>query len=476
MKSHTFRAALILTLIWLVLFVMRLTGPVDLVTRDQGLSLAYMVDIETNGHWLYPVDHFGDPASKPPLHSMLGALSILLFGHTWFAAALPSALATLATTLWILVWGGKRLGSRVGQAAAGAYLLCHLTVALLPVVRSDALFTFLVVVAVTGAFDAWRGWRSWWLFWTAATMASMTKGPLGLLLPAVGLLATVWMNPGQDRPTRSERWGGALLYLAVVGGWFTLGWLSLGRVFVDEVLWQELVGHSLRSDQGETVLVTFWQPTAHLLTRFLPWTPLLVLAIWKVFRRPAPEIEGRALERFMTALVLSGVVILSLVGHKRGDLVAPLLPAAAILVGRELTRATTRWPLLGRAPTPIVVTLTLVMTFSLYHHHHRRANRWVAYSDGHWRFAGELKEKVADPERLEFTSGWFHVQYRLGTLKRPLPARDGVRALAGVERLWIVASPVEDLTRPATRREIDFTILLSGQQDIALVSNSSNLP
>jgi hypothetical protein len=75
------------------------------------------------------------------------------------------------------------------------------------------------------------------------------------------------------------------------------GWWTVGPAFIDELVGQELIGHAIRNDRGHSLLATFWQPTAYLLGRFLPWSVLLFWIVPRVVRRPAgawvvaPEIE-----------------------------------------------------------------------------------------------------------------------------------------------------------------------------------------
>jgi 4-amino-4-deoxy-L-arabinose transferase-like glycosyltransferase len=476
-----FLAALVA--LWTLLFVMRLVGPVDLVTKSQGLTLSYLVDIITNGHWITAQDNLGDPASKPPLHNWLAVLSVLGFGRNWFAAALPGALATLATVFWLVWWGGKHLGVRTGSAAAFVFLLSQLTVSLLPVVRPDTLFTFCVAVAAGYAFEAWRGIRSWWPFWIWVTLAGLTKGPLGLVLAAAGLTAALVMRRDQGRRRRTDGlWLGLVLFLAVNVGWFVAGWLTLGSAFVNELVVEELVGHAVRNDRGDSLITTFWQPTAYLLGRFVPWSILLFWAIPRVIRRPAGDREERAVELFLTAWLVVGLVLFSFAGHKRADLIAPLVPAAALLVGRQLADWTRNWTRNRLLVASGLTTAALLIGFTYYQYVSRARNPLIRLSVAQHAFAADLRARVSDGNLLVYTTGdrhpqfYYIPQFAYGTLQRPIEVDDALDVLSGTEDAWIVAQDADLVVQLAENRGLRPHVLLTGDEGVALVSNNPGFP
>lgn len=471
---------LVLTVIvalWAVLFVIRFAGPVDLVSRDQGLSCAYILDTAYNGHWVSAVDHHGDPASKPPLHNWLGALAVLGLGPTRFAVALPSALATLGTALWLVMWGGARFGARAGGIAAFVFLLSHLPIKLLPVVRPDPLFAFLVVVAAGCAFDAWRGRAGWWPFWIFATLASMTKGPFGLLLGLAGLAAIPWIRRDGDRvPSSARWWPGCVLFIAVHVGWLLLGWWQLGRPFLDEVLGEELFGHVTTNDRGRPLWATFWQPTAYLLARWLPWSVLLVPTAVRIVSRPAADVEERALERYFLTAIAVGLAVLSLAAHKRGDLVAPLIPMAALLVGRQIDLWTADRSRVTQVWAAVLALAVLVPGFGAYHFRLRSGDAMALNSAARHALAAEIVECTSDVESLQFALRSYQVQFHLGSTGREVRSQDALDALAEEPAVWFVVYPMRPFLEAAARGDIEVHVLLEGDRDHGVVSNRESWP
>jgi 4-amino-4-deoxy-L-arabinose transferase-like glycosyltransferase len=380
-------------------------------------------------------------------------------------------------------WGGRHLGVRTGYAAGFVFLLSQLTVSLLPVVRPDTLFTLCVAVAAGYGFEAWRGGRSWWPFWIWVTLAGLTKGPLGLVLAAAGLTAAlVLKSDGERRPRRDGLWLGLLVFLVVNIGWFVAGWLTLGSAFVDELIVQELVGHAVRNDRGDSLIATFWQPTAYLLGRFLPWSILLFWAMPRVIRRPADDREERALELFLTAWLVVGLVLFSFVGHKRADLIAPLVPPAALLVGRQLAGWTRDWSRIRLAVTTAVATVVLMVGFTYYQHVSRARNPLIRVSVAQHEFTKELRARVTNGDVLVYTTGdrhpqfYYIPQFAYCTMHQPVEVDRALELLSGGEPVWIVAQDAEQLMEQAESNGLRPNVLLSGDEGVALVSNVSGFP
>jgi 4-amino-4-deoxy-L-arabinose transferase-like glycosyltransferase len=467
----------VVVLVWLALLGMRLLAPNDLIDRDQGLSCAYILNAAYQGEWICQLDHHGDAGSKPPLHNWLGALAVLAFGNNLFAVGLPSALATLALALWIAAVGSRRFGERAGALASLSFLLCVMTTRLLVVVRSDPLFALLVALAAGAAFLAWRDGRSWHPFWIFATLATLAKGPLGLVLAAGGLMAVPWMRREEERgrPARGW-WVGLLYYVAVSGGWFLLAWWDKGDLFINEVVHEELLGHVVKNDAGQGFLETFYKPVLYLLGRYLPWSLVTLTALWRTIRRPARETGERAFERFLACWLGVGLLVLSLAAHKRADLLAPLLPPAALLTGRELARLSATWSaarLRAVVAATVVAAFALLTVYSTVHVARRDMTRKSVVARA---FALDLAERLEDASALEFATRDFTPQLYLGTFRFALSDEEALEALTGEEPAWVVARGGRRLEEAAEATGAEVFVLHRGKMGYRLLSNRPRLP
>ncbi|MBE7502064.1 MAG: glycosyltransferase family 39 protein [Verrucomicrobiales bacterium] len=324
-----------------LLFALRLAGPADLTDNDQEGPTAYVLDILQNGHWWVQRDAHGEIASKPPLYPWLAAIaSRAAGGLSRFTLYLPCALAVVGTALLLLRTGAGTFGVTAGLLAAGSLMFSQFGLKHVVLARTDAVFMGTVTLAALTAYRAWTTGRGWTGFWLAAGAASLTKGPLGLGLAAGGCLAAWWERRGGDPcPLRVRPWPGVALYALLFGGWFALAYGEVGSALTEKQVGRELVGHlSGASAGGHWPGSKPFHPLLYFLSRFAPWSVLTCLGLWRVWRRPAARLAERRFERFLFCWFAVGMVIFMVAPHKRADLLLPLLPAAALLAGRELAR------------------------------------------------------------------------------------------------------------------------------------------
>jgi 4-amino-4-deoxy-L-arabinose transferase-like glycosyltransferase len=324
----------------LALFALRLAGPADLTDNDQERPTSYVLDAVQNGNWSVQRDAYDDVASKPPLLTWLAGAAAVAGGRLdRLTLYLPSALAVLGTALLINTAGGMAFGRLAGLLGALSFLFCSYGFKHVVLARNDALFAFTVALAALAACAAWMRGRGWTWFWLAAALATLTKGPLGVLLAAGGLLALPWeRRHGTPLPLRGRLWPGALLWLGVVGGWFALAYLNAGDDLLRKQLGRELAGHLTgASAGGKWPGADPFHSLLYFLSRYAPWSLAAVAGFWRVWQHPASEPTERRFERTLFAWFAVGLAVFTFAPHKRPDLLLPIIPAAAMLAGRELT-------------------------------------------------------------------------------------------------------------------------------------------
>ena len=330
--------------IGLVLFVVDL-GSIGLVDETPPLFAASARAMARSGDWLIPQVNGLPRYDKPPLVYWLMAALYSLPGHaSWdplgsWAAALPSALASTAVVALLallLVWWERRFLPQ----PLGLWLPAALCFALSPLVMvwsrigvSDSLLTALVALAM---ISSW--WRlvnpriPWWLSWLALGLATLTKGPV-----AVALFAITWglfafpQRQGALLRERLQPCRGVLLTLVVAAPWYGAAALREGQPFL-----QSFFGyHNL---QRFTEVVNrhqspWWFYAALLLVASLPWSPLLLLGLWR-----ALVASPSSLARFAACWLLAVLLLFSLSATKLPSYWLPATPAAAILAAQALTK------------------------------------------------------------------------------------------------------------------------------------------
>src|SRR5262245_8976821 len=325
-----------------VMFGIRLAAPPNLLEQDQERPATYVLDAVVNGNWLIQSDPWGGVAAKPPVWTWLSALVALVQGHvSLFSLYLPGAVATLCAAWLVLAVGSRLFGAHAGFVASVASILHIAGFKAIGLARTDAVFTLTVAVTALLAFRSWMTGGGWTWFWLAAALSTLTKGPLGLVFAACGLLASAWeRRSGAPAPLRGSHTVGVALFVALTVGWFALSVWTLGQPVVDRLIGRELIGNTIGH---KTHIPLPWLPSWHFLIRVSPWSLLAVYGLWRIWMHPESDPTTRRFERFLFCWFGAGLLILTVAPHQRADLLLPLVPAAALIAGHEAVRLTQAW-------------------------------------------------------------------------------------------------------------------------------------
>ncbi len=331
-------------LLGLIMFVWDL-GSIGLVDETPPLFAASARGMAESGDWLIPQVNGLTRYDKPPLVYWLMAALYALPGHEgwdpWgsWSAGLPSALASLATLLLLCLltaWWERR----VMRQPQGLWLVAGLLYGLSPLVMlwsrigvSDSLLTALVALAMVSSWWRVAGERiPWWLCWFALGLATLTKGPVALVL--FGLCWAGFVLLEQNAALACQRLRplrGLLVTLAVAAPWYLAAVWREGAPFVRSFFGY----HNL---QRFTEVVNrhqspWWFYGALLVVASLPWSPLVLLGLWRSLRR------GQSLPRFAACWLLAVLLLFSLSATKLPSYWLPATPAAALLAVSVLPQA-----------------------------------------------------------------------------------------------------------------------------------------
>jgi len=430
----------LVTASWLALFLARLLSPSDLLANDQERAASYVMDVVHNGNWICQRDSRGDVTSKPPMFTWLAATATAAFGRiNRFTLCFPSALATLLLSWLLLAAGARAFGRGAGTWGALAFLLCESHRKQVLLARTDPLFGFTVFLALMLGHRAWTRGRGWTGFWLAAAAATLTKGPLGLLLAGGGvLLAQVWERRSGERvPLRGTHIPGVLSYLAITLGWLGLASWSLGGAVLERLIGRELLGHSVLPKGDSHPGEAFYLPALYFLATFLPWSLVACAGFWRVAKRPAGAPEARRFERVLFSFFFVGLLALSLASHQRRDLVFPLIPAAALLCGREI--ASRIPPRSARAFRLALLGIPSTMLAVLVGYQFAGYNRTSVVRETGWtkEFARRIEETVGRSFPLAHVKAPFAVQIYLDTFRRNLSLERAIELLEGPETAFV---------------------------------------
>lgn len=440
------RAALIIVLLVSAVFLMRMMTPDDLRNRDQVKVCAYILDAAYNNHWICQIDSFGDITSKPPFCNWIGALMVLLFGANRFAFALPSFFGTVLAAWAVWRWTLDLINDeRSGWLAVLCYLATNAVVKQAAIVRTDGLFTGFVALCAWQAWKAWETDQGWWRAWSFAALGALTKGPFAILLGFGGLFAVFWNRRTIPYKGLSRRWWqGIILPVILAGGWALIAWHVMGQAFYDKIFVRELWDQSVGVGVDFHRLVSCIKPPLYLLSRALPWTPLFLWALWRIFRHPAVAPDQRRGERYIVTHIGIGLLALMLAQHKRGDLIFPLLPAVAVLEGRMMGIWSRIWHWPKLKTLLAVFTGLFILAEVWYLAVPRSNNAFVALGLDNKAFAERLEDECGHFFPFSFASS-NDLQYRLGVTRLAMNFRQAKKLLAGKEAVFIVTEALPDL-------------------------------
>lgn len=377
------RTAWIVTLLALAIavFAIRLSGPADLEGYAQARNIGYLFDLTERGHWLAQRDIEGRILSKPPLHTWTMAPFAMAFGVTRTALVLPSFLAIVALTLLVFEIGRRQFGLAAGGFAGFAVILAPMLSKHVGLVRSDALFTLWITAGAWCAYLARTRSTGWTGFWLFAALSTLTKGPLGLLISASGLLAGFFERPSPVGSKKSHLPGIALFVLLCFGWLAAALWLH-GRELFDKLFLDELFGQATGARKDSFPGANLPEPALNLLSRFAPFSLLACYAVWRIFRHRADDAATRYFERFLVWWIIPGLVLLSLAAHHRADLVLPLWPPLALLAGRvSATLAQRAGSRKASSVTAAIALLLLAFAWKTYHPSSSARAKVIRYSE-----------------------------------------------------------------------------------------------
>jgi len=318
-------------------------GLVPLVDRSESRYAEMGRVMVATGNWRTPQLAPGDPYwGKPPLHLWATAASLTAFGTSEFAARLPSwlgALVVLATT-----W---RMARRGAEAAALACLVLASSV-LFYTLAAQVSLDITLAVCTTAALAGWSlarrepehagRWHALAFFALGAGL--LAKGPVALALFVV-TLALACAGTRDLRWLRGVPWTlGVALMAAVCVPWYVAAERATPG-FLDYFVVRENFLRFLVEDYGDRYghghtwpYGTIW---AMAWVALLPWSPLVVLLLWRARGGGAlARLRADPERAFWWAASLAPLVFFTPSRNLVVTYVLPALPPMALLLADAL--------------------------------------------------------------------------------------------------------------------------------------------
>lgn len=281
---------------------------------------------------------------KPPLYYALAATAGALRGGVdAVAVRLPATVSAVACVALLGGWLAFARGRPVLGLLAATVLAtgAHFTL-LARTGRIDMPLALTTLAAVLGFVEAARGSGRGWLVlaYVAVAAGVLLKGPVAVALVAAVLVPWLLLERPAAWLRRWEPWWGLPLVALLVVPW--LAWIDAATdgTFFRVFLWEHNVERGLGTGRLRTYPGWYYLPL--LGVNFLPWSPLLLVAIVAAVARRWHRVDSEL--RLALAGMAGMLGLLSLAAFKRADYLAPLYPFAAVAVAVLLERGLARLP------------------------------------------------------------------------------------------------------------------------------------
>jgi len=309
-----------------------------LINPDEGRYSEIPREMVATGDWLTPRLNGIKYFDKPALQYWLTATAFTVFGeHHWTARlwpALTGFLGVLVTAFATAKLFGPQAGLIAGAVLGGSVLwnvIGHVNTLDMGVSFFLAAAVFALCLAQRD--DANPRERRRWQdgAWVLLALAVLSKGLIGLVLPAATVVAYAIWQRDLDFVLRIRPVRGLLILLAITAPWFVA--VSLANPeFARFFFIHEHFERFLTKTHGRYQPMWYFIPI--LLLGMLPWLGSLLQGLAAGFRREA----GRRFQpqRFLLVWAVLVFVFFSVSSSKLASYILPIFPALAALIGLHL--------------------------------------------------------------------------------------------------------------------------------------------
>jgi 4-amino-4-deoxy-L-arabinose transferase-like glycosyltransferase len=331
-------------------------------------------EMVASGDWVTPYYNYQPRFQKPILYYWLTAGTYLVFGVGEMAARWWAAMAGFGLVLITAACGRRWYDESTGLLAGAIVAVNFGYFSIGRLALPDLPLTFCITLAIWAALVATleqeRSPRKWVLLAALALgLGALTKGPVGLIIPALVIVPVLLIERRSIALTPSDIVLGFFVFLAVALPWYVLMWMRHGN----EYLQGFFVGDNLERFATDRFNDPrpWWFYLPVVAGGLLPWTPLALVWLGPVtqFIRRRRDVGTIDLRLLLWAALPLAFYTLSV--GKQPRYVLPVLPPLALLLASSLIERTQEWRGLDgtrsrpRRATPVVAGALLSGVFFL---------------------------------------------------------------------------------------------------------------
>lgn len=328
--SH--RTYLLLLLIFSGMVLFYRLGTMPLLDRDETRYAVMAKGMIDRHDWVIPYLNNQPHPDKPPLFMWLVAISFKIFGVNEFSARLVPALMAIGTLFTVYYLGTLLWNPRTGFLAGIILLTSPGFFIPARFVITDMTLTFFTTLAITLIIAGLQFKKPIYyiLSYVAFSGAMVTKGPVGIALPAIILLIYLWKQKQISRIKEMQLGWGILIIILLSLPWYLVanqrlpGYLYF--FFIKENLLRFLTTQHQRSGP-----LYYYIPVAVL--GLFPWIWFLPASLKKIKLNKQLVAWWEDAPRFFCFVWFAvGFIFFSLSGSKLPTYLLPYIAPVALLI------------------------------------------------------------------------------------------------------------------------------------------------
>ena len=348
---------------------------VGLTDRDEGSNAGAAREMLETGDWISPTLNYEPRYAKPAGTYWITAGIYALFGVNDFTARLQSAAFGLALLVLQYLFLHRLLGPALAFCGSLVLLLNVEFVGIHRMVLTDPALVFFTTLAAYGFWlgfcDSNRPPRFLWMFYLGMALGTLAKGPVGVLVPLLGVVPYLTLTRQWKRYFAEGRpLLGWTLCALIAAPWY-LVMISIHGADYVAAAQANTTGRFANPMEGHGGTLLFYIPV--LLLGFFPWSGLLPAALWhslkewKSFRAGTTNSRGEDGLLLFCALWVSGIFLFfTLSATRLPHYILPLYPAAGLLVAALWSRfLKDAWPAGLTVSTRIVLVTGYLFSIAL---------------------------------------------------------------------------------------------------------------
>ena len=305
-----------------------------------------------SGDWLTPRFNYTERFQKPVLYYWMTASVYRLAGVGEAQARAASALSGLGLVLLTFACGRRwfdaptaLLAGAIVATSLGCLGVARMSLPDLPLAFFISLAIWAALVAL---FDRPRAPRRWYVLAAgAAGLAFLTKGPLGVVIPALVVAPPFLLERGWRRVRPVDLAVAVVVFLAVAAPWYVAMTMEHGTEYLRGFFLGDNLERFATTTFNPHRPILFYVPVV--LAGMLPWSPFLGLGIapaWRVWR--ARRRPGKYELRLLSWALLPFLLFTVSVG-KQPRYILPMLLPLGLGLALLIRTATTSLPPLPQA-------------------------------------------------------------------------------------------------------------------------------